>query len=487
MQANMKKIKYCSIFIGIFYSLIFSMNWSFAYSTHSIQIARLFSTTTSVENEPITVTIQFTNLESNQLRGFYYTEQIPEGLNVTAVSVRVDGNDISNYLFETGTVDEVYQNHYPIRWVLETPSEFHQANPINQNSVLEIVYTLSAVHSGAFDLKESSWAGYFPDDIEEQRAAFGHSEEDDAVIVIFQDTSTKELVLQTSGNGTTSPPAGVYDYAFGSLVDLSATPSDGWVFESWSGEVDDPYSPNTSVIVDSDKTVTAIFSLDADSDGVDNTEEQGPHGNDPNYDGNDDGRPDWQQGNVASGYTYDEQHYITIAVPPPCTLAGCNMRDNPNPANAPADVTFPYGFFDFTIHNVGIGGAVQLTIFLPENSNPVEYWKYGPTPSEPNPHWYEFNYDHATQTGADMNGDKIILNFVDADRGDDGIIASDGLIVDQGAPAVRTSSDGSSSSNGSGGGGGCFIKSAGENQKEILFFILGAVFGGSIIYWKIQD
>jgi len=44
-------------------------------------------------------------------------------------------------------------------------------------------------------------------------------------------------------------------------------------------------------------------------------EEQGPAGNDPNYDGNDDGVADSLQNNVASLHTNDDRNYVTIESP----------------------------------------------------------------------------------------------------------------------------------------------------------------------------
>ena len=52
-----------------------------------------------------------------------------------------------------------------------------------------------------------------------------------------------------------------------------------------------------------------------DSDGVPDLEEQGPDGNNPNYDGNDDGSADRFQNNVTSLHTYDDRKYVTIESP----------------------------------------------------------------------------------------------------------------------------------------------------------------------------
>ncbi|MFH1337019.1 MAG: hypothetical protein ABII96_10925, partial [Candidatus Zixiibacteriota bacterium] len=56
---------------------------------------------------------------------------------------------------------------------------------------------------------------------------------------------------------------------------------------------------------------------DRDNDGLPDSQEQGPGGDNPNYDGNGDGIPDWQQNNVTSFTTFaeDGNHYLTLEVP----------------------------------------------------------------------------------------------------------------------------------------------------------------------------
>jgi hypothetical protein len=58
------------------------------------------------------------------------------------------------------------------------------------------------------------------------------------------------------GSGTTTPAAGTYTHDVGTVVVLSATPSAGWRFAEWSGDVD---AGGTTVTMDWDKTVTATF------------------------------------------------------------------------------------------------------------------------------------------------------------------------------------------------------------------------------------
>ena len=57
----------------------------------------------------------------------------------------------------------------------------------------------------------------------------------------------------------TIPAIGVHSYAEGTEVHVTAIPAAGYVFDSWSGDVADPNSANTTVTVDADKTVTAHF------------------------------------------------------------------------------------------------------------------------------------------------------------------------------------------------------------------------------------
>jgi len=217
-------------------------------------------------------------------------------------------------------------------------------------------------------------------------------------------------------------------------------------------------------------TTQGLFTIreaeDGDGDGVPDQEEQGPNGNDPDYDGNGDGFADSEQDQVTSMHTFDDQHYVTLASTPGTTMNDVQASDNPSPTDAPTDVDFPYGFFDFTVNDVGLGGATTVTLYFPTTvATPTTYYKYGPTPSDPTPHWYEFLFDAQTQTGAQIDdaNNTITLHFVDGMRGDDNSVP-DAIIFDIGAPGVRSTGDtggtGGGGGGGSSGGGGCFIATA---------------------------
>jgi hypothetical protein len=161
----------------------------------------------------------------------------------------------------------------------------------------------------------------------------------------------------------------------------------------------------------------------------------GPGGNDPSYDGNGDEVPDYQQANVASLSTAAGGGYVTLEVPSGQSLVGVQAAPNPHPGDAPA-VRFPYGFFAFTITGVPAAGVVA-TLHLPPSPLVASYFKYGPTPESPAPHWYEFG--RSGSTGAEIIQDttatRVLLHFVDALRGDD-VLSADGMIVDAGGPSA---------------------------------------------------
>jgi len=212
---------------------------------------------------------------------------------------------------------------------------------------------------------------------------------------------------------------------------------------------------------DSDGTLDCADTND-DNDSLSDLEEQGPGGNAPNYDGNNDGIADRLQNNVASFHTYDGQKYVTMASPVGTTINNPKAVANPSATDAPLNVRFSYGFFEFTINGVNIGGPVAVTLYFPSGVNFDTYYKFGLTSANKTKHWYEFLYD--SQTGAEIDGNVIKLHFVDGARGDDDLTAN-GKIVDVGAPAVAvTSSDGGGGgttvATGDGGGGGCFVATA---------------------------
>jgi uncharacterized repeat protein (TIGR02543 family) len=78
------------------------------------------------------------------------------------------------------------------------------------------------------------------------------------------------LDISVSGQGTVSPAAGFHPE--GSSQQLAATPAPGWLFIGWTGDITGT-QPNPTIVMDGPKSVSAVFSDDADGDGLTNAEE----------------------------------------------------------------------------------------------------------------------------------------------------------------------------------------------------------------------
>jgi hypothetical protein len=66
--------------------------------------------------------------------------------------------------------------------------------------------------------------------------------------------------------GTTSPEAGIHSYDFGDTVNVTAFPAESYEFIKWTGDVEDSTSSTTSVLMNSDKIITANFRLNSSVD-----------------------------------------------------------------------------------------------------------------------------------------------------------------------------------------------------------------------------
>ena len=198
-------------------------------------------------------------------------------------------------------------------------------------------------------------------------------------------------------------------------------------------DVDDDFPLDDTETLDTDDDgIGNNADTDDDNDGInDSVETAGPNSGDANNDGTQDSL----QNNVACVESYTSQGYVVLETPDGITLSNCQAADNPSPGDAPAEMNFDYGFFDFTINGLTPGGTTTLTMTLPSGVEPDTYYKYGQTQANQTDHWYEFLYD--TQTGAEINGNIITLNFVDALRGDD-VLTQDSMVIDLGAPGFDT-------------------------------------------------
>jgi hypothetical protein len=140
----------------------------------------------------------------------------------------------------------------------------------------------------------------------------------------------------------------------------------------------------------------------------------------------------WTSSLVATSLTQVGEIFAARA-PADTGLAELRTIENPSPDDAPAYLSFPFGHFDLAAYSLELGAATTLTLFLPPWETVNTYYKFGPTPENPSAHWYEFLFDGTT--GAEILSDRVVLQFVDGQRGDDDLSAN-GVIVDPSTPAI---------------------------------------------------
>jgi len=180
-------------------------------------------------------------------------------------------------------------------------------------------------------------------------------------------------------------------------------------------------------------TVGCKSPKDNDSDGVPDTQEQGPKGDNPNYDGNGDGIPDWRQYNVASFTTFaeDGRHYLTIALTSGQCLSMVQAFRTIPPL--PRWTSLPFGYFTFKVTGLHDGQCATVTIYLDAEA-PQTFYKFGRTPENPVAHWYDFSYNG--QTGAEIADSTIMVVYLcDGSRGDYDLTVNR-EILDPGGPAA---------------------------------------------------
>jgi hypothetical protein len=80
-------------------------------------------------------------------------------------------------------------------------------------------------------------------------------------IPVHVDAATYELTMSVSPSegGSTDPIVGSHTYLAGTVVDITATPAEGYEFDEWVGAVADNEDPTTTVTMNGNRTVVAHF------------------------------------------------------------------------------------------------------------------------------------------------------------------------------------------------------------------------------------
>lgn len=171
---------------------------------------------------------------------------------------------------------------------------------------------------------------------------------------------------------------------------------------------------------------------DSDGDGVADAQELGPSGGENAWDGDGNGIPDWQEGRAASLHDI-LGGYVTVTVPPGQLLVSVRAVWNPSPADSPAGVSFPAGFFELTVSGVSNGGCTAVQLLLPQGMPVTGYFKHAPEPGDPEAHWWDLG--SLASVAAEGGRTRVSLSLCDGGRGD-ADLAENGRIVDPGGPAV---------------------------------------------------
>jgi hypothetical protein len=84
-------------------------------------------------------------------------------------------------------------------------------------------------------------------------------EGDYTLIANFEIDTHILTICSTCGGSVTTPGEGIFEYDYGTVVELVATPDCHYMFKYWLGPVEDPCSASTTVTVTEDITVEAVF------------------------------------------------------------------------------------------------------------------------------------------------------------------------------------------------------------------------------------
>ena len=167
----------------------------------------------------ITVTIDVTNNEDVVLRGFYYSDQVPNEWAVDTVAVSVNGSPIADYTYGQSSADEIYTSFTPHRWALEMPQGggvFSPTHPIPASGgTARIVYTM-IVDGGtgsAYSTEQDAWAGWLETD-PTGTAVFGYQDIISPLNADFTAEPSSGLVpltVQFTDTSTGDPTAWAWD------------------------------------------------------------------------------------------------------------------------------------------------------------------------------------------------------------------------------------------------------------------------------------
>jgi len=87
-------------------------------------------------------------------------------------------------------------------------------------------------------------------------------DQNDTITAVFQELQVMlNIEADPAEGGTTSPAPGASVYEYGTVAELIAIPEAGFRFAGWTGSVDNPDTTHTTILMESDQTVIAHFTI----------------------------------------------------------------------------------------------------------------------------------------------------------------------------------------------------------------------------------
>ncbi|MBX3728941.1 MAG: right-handed parallel beta-helix repeat-containing protein [Candidatus Sumerlaeia bacterium] len=140
----------------------------------------------------------------------------------------------------------------------------------------------------------------------------------------------------------------------------------------------------------------AFETQDYDNDGIPDLVENGRPSRSARWaDGNGDGENDSTQHFVLSQRDPVSNKYVThaLANPSPEFTFSVSLIDAPSSATTIDETDYPRGWFDIAIGGLSPGNSATVDIYYEDDPGLQNIYGYGPTPTNPNNHLYDFNFD----------------------------------------------------------------------------------------------
>jgi len=106
--------------------------------------------------------------------------------------------------------------------------------------------------------KQFKW---IPEQTGEQQLTVKSENHQDSVTITVKEEPTryKELTINIEGNGTTKPEPGTHKYPKGSKINIRAIETEELILKNWTGDIEEINHTEISILMDSDKEITANF------------------------------------------------------------------------------------------------------------------------------------------------------------------------------------------------------------------------------------